>query len=114
MERYDGLGTWRERDEHGNALREDGALLVPGEAEARRYDTAAELMEILAGNERVAESLTRKVVQFSLGRPLTLEDLPEVEAIHAAAREDGGTWQALMVALATSELMTTGRTVREQ
>ncbi len=32
LERFDGLGSYHEIDEHGNQLREDGEILFPGEA----------------------------------------------------------------------------------
>ena len=43
-----------------------------------RYRTSAELMDYLAKSDRVAESLTWKVTQFALGRPLTAVDAPVV------------------------------------
>jgi len=105
LEKFDGLGRYLERDRHGNELRDDGELLVPGTAEPIAYASSAELMDLLAGSDRVAESLTWKLVQFALGRPLTSLDAPQVDEIHARAREQGGSYRDLMLALVTSDLV---------
>nr|NIP95096.1 DUF1592 domain-containing protein [Akkermansiaceae bacterium] len=105
LEKYDGLGTFHQKDQHGNTLREDGEVLVPGEATPVPYKTISELMDILAGSDRVNQSITWKVTQFSLGRPLGANDAPTVAGIHQAARRNGGTWQALLTALVTSDLV---------
>ncbi|MEM9367634.1 MAG: DUF1592 domain-containing protein [Planctomycetota bacterium] len=85
LEKYDGLGRFQERDEHGNSLREDGEILFPGDAEPTRYETSAEMMRLLAESERVAECLTRKVIQFCLARPLDASDARMVTRVHTAA-----------------------------
>jgi hypothetical protein len=111
FEKYDGVGAFHQQDKHGNKLREDGEVLFPGEAEPVSYKTTAELAHLLAGHERVRENLTRKVIQFSIGRPLTTEDAPVVARIHASAQAAGGTYPELLRAIALSELVLTTRTV---
>ena len=113
LEKYDGLGTFHQEDRHGNSLREDGEVLFPGESTAVSYQTAGDLMNLLAGNERVSKSLTWKICQFSLGRPLTFRDAAHVQSVHASAGKNGGTWSALMTALVTSDLMRMTRTEAE-
>lgn len=110
LEKYDGVGAYRERDEHGNELREDGEVLFPGEAKPVSYKTAAELMNLLAGHDRVRENLTRKVVQFAIGRPLNAADAPAVRAIHESAQAAGGTYPELMRAIVLSDLVLTTQT----
>jgi hypothetical protein len=112
LEKFDGLGTWREKDEHNNALRDDGEVLVPGTEEAVPYQNSAELMEFLAKNDRVAESLTRKLAQFAVGRPLTASDVPALNEIHRKAKKEGGTYQSLIVAIVASDLVRNTRTER--
>ncbi len=107
LEKFDGLGTFHASDAHGNALREDGEILVPGTAEPVPYRTSAELMDLLAASDRVRETLTWKLVQFSLGRPLSAADVPAVRGVHRAAQENGGTYRAVLTALVTSELVLT-------
>ena len=110
LEKYDGLGTFHEKDPHDNSLREDGEVLFPGQARPVAYKSAAELMDLLATNDRVRESLIWKVCQFSLGRPLGFRDAPVVQKIHAEAQKKGGTWPALVTALITSDLVRLTRT----
>jgi hypothetical protein len=110
LEKYDGVGAFHQRDEHGNELREDGEVLFPGEAEPVSFKTAGELMNLLAGHDRVRENLTRKVIQFAIGRPLTAADAPLVTRIHQTAEAAGGTYSELMRAIALSDLVLTTQT----
>ena len=105
LERYDGLGTFKKFDRFKNLLREDGELVLPGDAKRIAYQSSAELMDILAGNERVAENITWKLTQFALGRPLGGPDIPVVKAIHALALENGGNYPETMVAITLSDLV---------
>lgn len=114
LEKYDGLGTWREQDHHGNRLREDGEILVPGQETATAYDTVTELMSFLAGSDRVAESLTWKLAQFVVGRPLGADDAQLIAEIHEEAAKDGGTYQALLTAIVSSDLVRLARTEKLQ
>lgn len=110
LERFDGVGAWHEKDQHGNPLREDGEVLVPGEAKPVAYKTSAELMNLLAGTQRVQESFTWKVTQFALGRPLIAADAPVVAEIHKAAQKNGGTYSSLITAIMMSDLVLKSRT----
>ena len=110
LEKYDGLGSRHEKDEHGNPLREDGSIPVPGTKEPLHYKSATELMNLLAGNERVRETLIWKLAQFALGRPLFGSDRRLVGGIYATARKNGGTYQDLMAAIILSDLVTSTRT----
>lgn len=105
LEKFDGLGTYHDIDPHGNELRDDGAILVPGESQAVPYESSAELMDLLAGSERVKMNMTRKVTQFALGRPLVSSDEPVLADIHAAAQEAGGTYASLITAIVMSDLV---------
>lgn len=110
LEKFDGVGSFHEIDEHGNRLREDGEILFPGAREPVAYETSDELMRLLAGSDRVRMAITRKLTQFALGRPLTAHDLPHLKTIHETAVEDGGTYRALMTAIVTSDLVRQTRT----
>lgn len=105
FEKFDGIGRWREKDEHGNTQREDGQILFPGEAEPVAYGSVGELMDLLAGSDRVARTITRKVTQFAVGRPLGNADAAVLDTIHARALAGGGTWPALIEAIAQSDLI---------
>ncbi len=110
LEKFDGIGVRHEVDEHGNALREDGEVLFPGTAEPVSYRTSAELMDLLAGSDRVRMGITRKVTQFALGRPLVAADAPHLDKIHADAQARGGTYPALVTAIVLSDLVLQVRT----
>jgi hypothetical protein len=110
FEIFDGLGTFQRKDEHGNALREDGRIRVPGQPGAKAYQTSLELIDFLAGNDRVKESLTWKVTQFALGRPLTAQDARQVQSVHDKAQKGGGTWKSLVQAIVLSDLVRTIKT----
>lgn len=110
LEKFDGLGTFKTVDEHGNVLREDGEILFPGTAQPVAFETSAELMDLLAESRRVHESITWKVVQFSLGRPVTAHDVPIIDKIHAEAERNGGTYKSLLRAIVLSDLVLKTRT----
>ncbi len=112
LEKFDGLGSFHEKDKHGNKLRDDGEILFPGEAKSVKYQTSAELMNLLAQSQRVKESLTWKVAQFALGRPLTAADVPALETIHQTAQKAGGRYPDLMQAIIQSDLVQKTRTER--
>ena len=110
LERYDGVGAYHETDEHGNTLREDGEILFPGASQSVRYKSSAELMDLMAASDRVKESITWKLTQFALGRPLTAADAGDVQNIHQQSMENGGTYRATLKAIVASELITMIRT----
>jgi len=110
LEKFDGLGAHHERDEYGNVLREDGEILFPGNAQPVEYETSAELMNLLAQSDRVSQTLTWKVTQFALGRPLTAADAPVLAKIHADAQAAGGDYASLITAIVMSDLVQKTRT----
>ena len=110
LEKYDGIGAYHEQDEHGNSLRDDGEVLIPGTATAIPYNSSSELMNLLASSDRVRESLTWKVTQFALGRPLVASDAPIVLQVHKSSQEHGGTSSSLISAIVLSDLVQITRT----
>ena len=110
LEKFDGLGSHHEKDRHGNPLRDDGEILFPGTAKPIKYKSSAELMDLLAQSERVKETLTWKVAQFAVGRPLSAADAPILEKIHQRAQKEGGRYSDLMLAIILSDLVQKTRT----
>lgn len=110
LEKFDGLGSFHDKDEHGNQLRDDGEIFFPGAAEPVEYESSAALMDLLADSDRVRETLTWKVTQFALGRPLVASDARTMRKIHLAAREGGGTYSSLITAIVMSDLVQLTRT----
>ena len=105
LEQFDGLGAFHEKDVFGNILREDGEVLFPGTTKPQSFENTAELMDLLAASDRVAETLTWKLAQYVMGRPLGARDAIEIKQIHATAQANGGTYQSLIAAVATSAMM---------
>lgn len=105
LEKFDGLGAYRDVDEHGNRLREDGEILFPGQEKPVPFRSIGEFVNLLAGSERVQKNITRKFAQFALGRPLTQSDAVELDRVHTAAGARGGTYASLVTALATSDFV---------
>lgn len=105
LERFDGLGAYRMADTHGNRLRDDGVIEIPDALAPVRYSSSAELMDLLAGSDRVGRTITAKMIQFSIGRPLRDSDDAAVNRIHAIAKRDGGTWSSIVTTLVTSDII---------
>lgn len=114
LEKFDGIGAFHEKDEHGNELREDGQILIPGTSESVPYQTSEELMNLLAGSERIRETITWKMTQFALGRPLGASDAATVADIHKAGQQSGGTYKDVITAIILSDLVQNGRRVTPQ
>ena len=113
LEKYDGIGAFHEKDEHGNRLREDGEVLIPGTGKPVAYQNAMQLMDLLAGSDRVKECLTWKLTQFALGRPLTSKDVRAVDNIHQSAQKNGGTYASVITAIVNSDLVQMTRTEKQ-
>jgi len=105
LEKFDGLGAFHESDHHGNRLREDGQVQIPGQSKSIDYQSTKELMSILADSPRVQETLTWKLVQFVIGRPLAPSDAKVLVKIHDQAMAEGGTYQATLTAILMSDLV---------
>ncbi len=105
LERFDGIGAYHQADEHGNQLREDGEILFPGTAKAVPYRSSAELMDLLAGSDRVSQCLTWKVAQFAVGRPLGQPDALILDKVHQEAQDGGGTYASVIRAIIKSDLV---------
>jgi hypothetical protein len=95
-------------------LREDGEILFPGEAKPLAYETSADLMNLLAESDRVKETITWKLAQFALGRPLESKDVPILDRIHETAQKNGGTYDSSITAIVTSDLLRTTRTESDE
>ena len=110
LERFDGLGAYHDKDTFGNPLREDGEILFPGTARPIAFQSASELMDLLAESNRVSETMTWKITQFAMGRPLGAEDARTLDSIHKLSQNNGGTYASLMTAIIMSDLVLKTRT----
>ncbi|MEC5128908.1 DUF1588 domain-containing protein [Verrucomicrobiales bacterium BCK34] len=105
LERFDGLGSFQEKDHYGNALRDDGEILFPGASKPIAFDHVGKLMDLLAESDRVKETLTWKLTQFAVGRPLNAADAESVFTIHNASQEAGGRYEDVISAIVQSDLI---------
>lgn len=103
LERFNGAGGFALADEFGNDLREDGEVLFPGAREPVPFASVGELMDVLAGSDRVRDCATLKATQFALGRGLAASDGCSLVAVREAFTASEGTYQDLMVAIALSD-----------
>ncbi len=67
-------------------------------------------MDLLAASDRVGQSITWKIAQFALGRPLGASDARLLEKVHREASKNGGTYPDVVTALLLSDLVRTTRT----
>ncbi|MEQ9067361.1 MAG: DUF1585 domain-containing protein, partial [Gimesia chilikensis] len=104
------IGAFHDIDVYKNRLRSDGVILVPGTAKPVAFSTPAELMDLLAESERVRETITWKLTQFSLGRPLGPADASTVQKIYETSQQGGGTYPSLLTAIVMSDLVQKVRT----
>ncbi|WP_296459807.1 DUF1592 domain-containing protein [Rubinisphaera sp.] len=105
LEQFNGIGQYQTKDAFGNSLREDGSILVPGTAKPVSYRNSSELSRLLSQSERVQQTITWKLTQFALGRPLGANDAGAVERIHATAQKQSGTYEAVLTAILKSDLV---------
>ena len=103
LEKFDGLGTYKEKDEHGNKMREDGEMFIPFLSKSLVYTNSAEMMDHLAGSERVKETITAKLIQYIIGRSLVASDANAISEINKKAQEENGTYQSTVRAILTSK-----------
>ena len=70
LENFDAIGRWREKDANGKAL--DTQAILPGDVE---FSSPSELKGLLMfGKEKFARNMCRKMLSYSLGRPLEYYD----------------------------------------
>jgi hypothetical protein len=100
--RYQADGTFADVDHLGNTLREDGFLRLPNVGQEIPYNSAGEMMTLLAEAEATRECLASKTAQFAIGRALTGDDSCSMEQLQTRFAQSQGTWRDLVVAIALS------------
>ncbi len=104
LENFDATGRWRDFDD-GQPIDASGEL-----PDGTRFEGAAELGEILAGDERFMTCVGEKLTAYALGRSLRSQDYCLVDELVDRLGQDGSL-RALILELVTDELF---RTVGEQ
>lgn len=102
FEQFDHFGAWREV-ENDRPVVTTGEIDIGDPALDGTVKDAFEMMERIAGSERVEQVFTRHVFRYFLGRNETLDDAPTLIDAHRAYREGGGSFRAMVSSLLTSD-----------
>ena len=115
FEVYDDFGRYRQEETLDKLPKVDGEF-VSRDVNARSIlegaghaeldgpvEDALELIERLARSDRVRQSIIRHVFRFFMGRNERLSDSRTLIAVDRAYVESGGSFQALLIALLTSD-----------
>ncbi len=105
LEKFNGVGSYSEVDEHGNVLREDGEIVLPGSDGPVSFASLTEMLDLLARSDDLQRTIIRKLAQFAIGRPLGTADEAAVEEIHRQVGSRGATYGRLVSAIVTSDLV---------
>jgi hypothetical protein len=103
FEMYNHAGLCR-TTERGQPVDTTGEIIDSGDpALDGPVRDALELIERVAGSERVEQVFVRHAFRFWMGRNETLHDRPVLQAAHRAYAESGGSMKALLLSLLTSD-----------
>ena len=103
FERYNHVGLYRKL-EYGEPIDTSGEIIDSGDPALDGPVTDAfELITKLANSERVEQVFVRHAFRYWMGRNETLHDAPILQAAHKAYRDNGGSMNALLTSLLTSD-----------
>ncbi len=103
FEMYNHAGLYRET-ELEKPVDTTGAIIDSGDPKLDgKVANALELIEKIAESERAEQVFVRHAFRFWMGRNETLNDAPVLQAAHRAYKENGGSMNALIVSLLTSD-----------
>lgn len=103
FEMYNHAGILRST-ELGKPVDTSGEIIDSGDPELDgKVSNAIELIEKLAASERAEQVFVRHAFRFWMGRNETLNDAPVLQEAHRAYRESGGSMNALLLSLLTSD-----------
>ncbi|MDF1659214.1 MAG: DUF1588 domain-containing protein [Verrucomicrobiales bacterium] len=103
FEMYNHAGIFR-TTEYGEPVDTSGEIIDSGDpALDGPVENALEMIQKLAESERVEQVFVRHAFRFWMGRNETLNDAPVLQAAHEAYRDSGGSMNALITSLLTSD-----------
>ena len=103
FEMYNHAGLYR-TTELGEPVDTTGEIIDSGDASLDgEVANAIDLINKLAASERVEQVFVRHAFRFWMGRNETLNDAPVLQEAHRAYRDSGGSMNALIVSLVTSD-----------
>lgn len=110
FENYDGIGQYRSQDQFGPI---DATGVLPTEQGDIAFNGAAELMPILAKDERLLGCIAQKVLTYAVGRGFTNDDEATLDAVLAATSASSQGMRGLFASTALSEAFRSRRAVGE-
>ena len=103
FEMFNHAGLYR-TEELGKPVDTTGEIIESGVPELDgKVGNAIELIQKLADSERAEQVFVRHAFRFWMGRNETLNDAPVLQEAHHAYKESGGSMNALLVSLLTSD-----------
>ena len=103
FEMYNHAGIYRER-ELDKPVDTTGEIIDSGDPSLDgKVADAIELIHRLASSERAEQVFVRHAFRFWMGRNETLNDAPVLQDAHRAYRDNGGSMNALLISLLTSD-----------
>jgi hypothetical protein len=103
FEMYNHAGLFRTQ-ELGKPVDTSGEIIDSGDpALDGPVTNAIDMIEKLAASERVEQVFVRHAFRFWMGRNETLNDAPVLRAAHRAYKDSGGSMNALIISLVTSD-----------
>jgi len=103
FEMYNHVGLYR-KTEHGEPVDSSGEIIDSGDSAIDGpVADAHDLIKKLAESERVEQVFVRHAFRYWMGRNETLHDAPVLQAAHKAYRDNGGSMNALIISLVTSD-----------
>lgn len=103
FEMYNHVGMFR-RTELDKPVDTTGEIIESGDPSLDgKVANAIELIQKIAASQRAEQVFVRHAFRFWMGRNETLNDAPVLQAAHRAYRDGGGSMNALLVSLLTSD-----------
>ena len=103
FEMYNHAGLYR-TEELGKPVNTSGEIIGSGDpALDGPVNNAIEMIQKLSESERVEQVFVRHAFRFWMGRNETLNDAPVLQAAHKAYKDNGGSMNALITSLVTSD-----------
>lgn len=104
LENFDAIGKWRTEEETGAPVDASGELIRAGSASGS-FDGPDEMIAILAQSDLIAECFAEKWVHYLLSRAPETQDACTTAQVQQAARESGGDFRSLLLAMTTSDAL---------
>lgn len=107
FEQFDVLGNHSTQDDKGRDLFASGYLQTKSGGVGPSYQNAPELMQILANSEETSECFSRNMMKFAIGRSYAAHADEQIAIAHSNHSDEGGTFTALLRAIAMNPLFRT-------